>query len=135
MKIKQAYLKSLIRAIISLTISIIFIILLTKTLYTPSYYFTDFTCTQLQKNSSACSFECRFIPRSNYSDASKELKLNFKIHFFKYNGVLDKTINATLNQKTTQFFSLPRREYIYGFTVLAYDEKGRGGNVAASLFC
>ena len=135
MKIKQAYLKLFIRAAVSITLSLAFIVLLAKLLYTPPYYFTEFTCTQTQKTSQSCSFQCSFTPKSGFSDASQDLKLNLKAHFLLYNGMLDKTVNASLNHATIYSFELPRREYGYDFTVLAYDDKGRGGNVATTIKC
>ncbi len=49
--------------------------------------------------------------------------------------MLDKTFGAKLNETTSFDFKVPKRDYNYDMTVLAYDEQGRAGNVGASLFC
>lgn len=134
MKIRRAYLKSLIRSAFAIGSVLTLCVILANALYTPPYYSTGINCNK-ELHDNHCQFKCSLTPVSNYSDASKDLKLNLKVHFFLYNGMMDKTINATLNEEKSYSFQIPRRNYSYDLTALVYDDKGRGGAEVMSLNC
>jgi len=94
-KIKLAYSKLFIRALASVTACLLLVVVLAKVLYTQPYYSTSLSCQLVETTSDYCSFSCEFTPTSQKPDAMKELKLNLKIHFLRYNGMLDKTFVET----------------------------------------